>query len=341
MSEISAGILPKERADEIFLASGYVHPGLAEDTAHAMGVELGDVTHHTYPDTERYIRYEDSVRGKHTIIIQPHAATEGGSVNDALVEQLLMVDAAKSSSASEVTVVCPVLGYARQDRKAKGREPISARVVINMLQAGGVDRIVAFDLHSPQTQAVFNGPFDHLTGQPLLRSAIRPLIDVSKPDEYAVVAPDAGSVRMANRHGSTLGLLTIHMAKTRDPNQPNAILPRTKVPEAADRTCFLFDDMLATAGTLVSAAEALRNSGAKEIYAAATHGLFSGPAIDRLRDAPIDGIFVTDTLPQEYAKAELGDRLQVISVASTLGRALVEIVTDGSVSDLFADQNHM
>jgi ribose-phosphate pyrophosphokinase len=341
MGEVITSALSKEYADDVFLTSGYVHPELAQATANELHIALGGVLHRQYPNTEFYTRYTESVRGKHVIIMQPHVATEGGSVNDAIMQQLLMLDAAKSSSAREITAVIPNLGYARQDRKAKGREALSARVIVNQLASGGADRIVTIDMHSAQTQAIFNGPFDHLTAQPLLRSAVRNLIDPKNVDAYAVVAPDSGSVKMADYQGGMLGLDTIYMAKKRDRNDPSRIAPRALVPEAKDRTCILFDDMIDTAGTLQTAADALHNSGARRIYVAATQGVFSDPAFERLNSSPIDGIFVTDTVPMDHAKKALGDRLHVIPVAPMIGRALMEIVTNGSVSDLFNDQNHM
>lgn len=334
--------LSERQIEETFLTYGSVHPELAQQTAKSMGIDLGGTTHKTHPNTERYVRYTESVRGQHVIIMQPHAATEGGSVNDAIQEQLLLIDAAKSSSSAEVTAVCPILGYARQDRKARGREPISARVVLKQLSRIGADRIVAVDLHSAQTQAVFDGPFDHLTAQPLLRSAMREVIDPNEPSEsYCVVAPDVGSARMADKHATRLGLPVMHMKKSRDPLDTSRILRDAREPEAEGRICLLFDDMYDTAGTLRSAVDVLHNSGARAIYTAATHGIFSKPAYERLHDAPIDRIFVTDTLPVAEAQKALGDKLQVIPVAPMLGRALMEIVTNGSVSHIFEDQNHM
>lgn len=342
MAENISSTLSAEDADRVFLASGYVHPELAAATASELGIVPGNVEHRKHPNSELYARYVDSVRGKHVIIMQTHAATDGGSVNDALQEQLLLIDAARTSSASEITVVCPYLGYSRQDRKARGREPVSARVVINQLGHTGANRIVAVDLHSPQTQAIFSGPFDHLTAQPLLRGAIRTLIDESNKDAYVVAAPDSGSTKMTAYHSERLDVDIVYMKKRRDKGRSGAVSRANRIiPEARDRVCFMFDDMLDTAGTLVSAADNLHDSGAREIYAVATHGVFSGPAFERLADAPINRIYVTDTFPLDDAREALGDRLEVVSVAPMIGRALREIITDGSVSRIFADQNHM
>lgn len=339
---VGSGILSPEYADKVFLASGYAHPELAVATASELGVGLGPVERRMFHDGERYVRYQQSVRGKHVIIMQTHASTPEGSVNDAIQEQLLMVDSARTSSASEITVVCPYLGYSRQDRKSKGREPISARVVIDQLGYTGARRIVAIDLHSPQTQAIFRGPFDHLTAQPLLRSRIRPLIDPENLESFVVIAPDSGSSKMVGHHSDRLGLEVVHLPKKRDRHNSHHIVRIGKpIPQVRDRVCFMFDDMISTAGTLRTAANDLHDSGARSIYAVATHGLFVGSALDCLQNAPIDRIFVTDTRPVEHARKQLGDKLEVVSVAPMIGRALMEIITNGSVSDLFADQNHM
>jgi ribose-phosphate pyrophosphokinase len=332
--ELKAG-----QQSKIFLASGSTHPGLAKDTAEFMGLRFGEVEHKCFPNTEQYVRYGESVRGKHAFIIQALAATKGFSVNDSLMELVLMVDAAKRSSASEITVVAPYLAYSRQDRKARGREPISAAAVIRMLQSAGADRLVSIDMHSAQTQATFNGPFDHLTAEPLIQTAMHERVG-DNYDEYVVVSPDGGRAKVAEEYAVELGVSLVHMSKLRARHDSSKIIRPDSVDGVKGRTCLLIDDMIDTAGTLVSAAETLERSGARRIIVAATHGLFSSPALDRLKNAPIDEIIVTDTVPQVESKRVLSDQLEVLSIAPILGRALAEIATHGSVSKMFNDRNH-
>jgi ribose-phosphate pyrophosphokinase len=333
--------LSPEQIDSIYLASGFAHPALAEDIASEMGVPLGPLDQKLHPNGEIYVRYDESVRGKHVFIVQPHVGTERTNVNDSIMQQCLLADAARSSSAAEITAVSPYLAYMRQDRKSRGREPIGTRVLIDQLAAAGVTRIVTVDMHAPQAQGIFRGPFDHLTAQPELGTALYQEVAHFPLDECIVVAPDAGAAKLADRHRRNLGMGMLHLAKQRDPHDNQKIRRDEKVPEADGRVCLVFDDMIDTAGTLVSAAEALKNSGAKAIYVAASHGILSGPAIERLRDAPIDKILITDTFPHTDARSELGRKLRIVRVAPMISRALIEIITNGSVSELFQDQNHM
>lgn len=334
-------VLTNPERESVYIASGFAHPELGAEIAAEMEVDSGGVQEKIFSNGEIYTRYEDSVRGKHVFIIQPHVRTGTTSVNDAIMQQYLLADAARSSSAAEITAVTPYLAYSRQDRKSRGREPIGTRVIIDHLAAVGVSRIVTVDMHSPQTQAIFRGPFDHLTAQPLLRNAMAEEVSGYDKADCLVIAPDSGAAKLAERHRLDLGVGLLHMAKLRDPDDSQKIHREEKVPEADGRVCMVFDDMIDTAGTLVSAAEALKDSGAKAVYVAATHGIFSGPALQRLKEAPIDKILVTDTFPMQEAKAALGDKLRVISIAPMIGRALIEIVQDGSVSEIFDDQNHI
>lgn len=333
--------LSPEQKESVYVASGFAHPELAGEIACAMGIELGPVEQKLHPNGEIYSRFGDSVRGKQVFIVQPHVRTEQTGVNDAIMQQCLLADAARSSSAAEVTAVSPYLAYTRQDRKSRGREPIGTRVLIDQLASAGVNRIVTVDMHAPQAQAIFRGPFDHLTAQPVLEAALQEELTGFDDEACIVVAPDAGAAKLADRHRRNMGLGMLHLAKQRDPHDSQKIQREEKVPEADGRVCLVFDDMIDTAGTLVSAAEALKNSGAKAIYVAASHGIFSGPAFERLQDAPLDKILVSDSFPMHAAKQELGDKLRVVRIAPMIGRALMEIVTKGSVSDIFHDQNHM
>ena len=322
-----------------YLASGSTHIDLAQQTSDEMGIELGNVERKMFPNTELYIRYGDSIRGKHVFIIQSLAAVDGRSVNDSFMETLIMVDAAKRASAAEVTVVVPYLAYGRQDRKARGREPISAATVIRSLQSAGADRIVSVDMHSVQTQATFNGPFDHLTAETLIQSALEDRVK-GDVDNFVVVSPDGGRAKVAEDYANELGVSVVHMTKSRDREDSSKIKRPDLIAGVEGKTCLMIDDMIDTAGTLVSAAETLKRSGATRIITCATHGIFSHPAIDRLAAAPIDEIIVTNTVPLDEAKQILGDKLQILSIAPILAQTLTEIATRGSVSKIFNDRNY-
>lgn len=327
--------------DNIYLASGFAHPELAGDIAQYLDIAQGAVEDKIHPNGEVYARYGESVRGKHVFIVQSHIKTEKSSVNDAIMEQCLLADAARSSSAAEITAVSPYLAYMRQDRKSRGREPIGARVLIDQLAAAGINRILTIDMHAPQSQAIFRGPFDHLTAQRAIEKSMVSDLEQYNHDDLVVVAPDAGASKLAQTHQRHLDTDILHMAKQRKRGDSQNITRDERVPEADGRVCMVFDDMIDTAGTLVTAAEALRNSGAQAVYVGASHGVFSEPALERLQGAPIDRIYVTDTYPQTKAKEVLGDRLQVVSVAPIIGQAILEIVMNGSISRLFDDENYM
>lgn len=322
-----------------FLASGSAHPELAEATAKELGIEPGKVEHKVFPNSELYVRYGESVRGKHVFIIQSLAISDNRSVNDAFMELLIMVDAAKRASASEITAIIPYLAYGRQDRKARGREPISAATVIRALQSTGVDRLVSIDMHSAQTQATFNGPFDHLTAERIITEALEKRID-GKPEDFVMVSPDGGRAKVSEEYAQMLALNVVHMTKTRDRHDPSKIKRPDHVEDVKGKTCLIVDDIIDTAGTVVSAAEALKRSGAKQVIICATHGLFSDPAIERLLAAPIDEIIVTDTVPLPAAKKALGDRLVILPIAPMLAETVAEIATRGSVSRIFNDRNY-
>jgi ribose-phosphate pyrophosphokinase len=263
------------------------------------------------------------------------------SPNDAIAQQELLADAAKTSSASRITAVAPFMGYLRQDRKAKGREGVGARRLIRNLVNNGFDSFVTVDMHSASVQVAFDGPFDNLIAQMLLREAMIEEIAGYNRADCLVVAPDAGATKMADRHRKELGTKLLYLAKSRDAGDSLKISREERVEEADGRVCVVFDDMIDTAGTLVSAANALKNSGAIAVYVAATHGLFSEPAIENLQGAPIDRILVTDTVPVDDVSEALGEKLRVVSVGPMIANALKQIITNGSVSELFNDQNHL
>ncbi len=330
---------PISQLDSIYITTGSVDRPLAERIANKMGLDLNDDDIKVFPSGERYFRYVESVRGKHVLIIQSLTASKTGSVNDALLELVLMIDAARRSSAAEITVVSPYLAYMRQDRKARGREPISAAAVINLLQTTGAHRLVSVDMHSAQTQAVFDGPFDHLTAEGIIRKALKKRISDAY-DNFVVVSPDGGRAKVAEQYAQLLDLEVVHIPKKRDVRDSATIHRPNSVEGVEGKTCILIDDMIDTAGTLVSAAETLNASGARGVIAAATHGLLSGPAIKRIQNSAITELFVTDTLPQEDHKALLGTMLTVIQTAPMTAAALEAIVAGGSVLQLFEGRNY-
>ena len=333
-------IFTTDERERVQIVGGFAHPELAFNIASSIGADLGGVKEKIHPNGEIYSRFEDSVRGKEVFIIQSHIKTAETSVSDAIMQQCLLIDAARSSSAAEITAVAPYLGYTRQDRKTKGREPISTRVIIDQLASAGANRIVTVDIHSPQAQGLFRGPFDHLTAQLVLRDAMAEEIQGFNREDCLVVAPDAGAAKLAEQHQEDLDTSMFVMSKRRDPRDSQKISRRDRFPDADGKHCLVFDDMIDTAGTLVSAAEALKNSGALSVRVAATHGILSNPAIERLLDAPIDKILTTDTINTTKAELALGDKLRVISAAPMIGSAILQIVRKGSVSQLFHDQNH-
>lgn len=326
----------------IYVVSGSVHPKLAEETAKQMGVTLGPLNTKRFANSELYVQYADSVRGKHVIIIQTLAADpeRGISVNDALMETILLIDAARRSSAREITVVIPYLGYSRQDRKAKGREPISAAIVTRMLEITGAHRLVTIDVHSSQIQGTFQGPFDHLIAGNLILDGLKDYMKHHPKEEFAVVSPDTGRAKAAERFADDLGVRLRHLQKTRDRHDPANILRPKNLQGVEGRVCFMTDDMIDTAGTLVTAAQTLRDSGAKAVVASATHAILSDPALERLQTGVIDQLIVTDTVPVEHAKKVLGDRLTVLPVAPLLAQVLHQIILGGSVSELFGGKNY-
>ena len=333
-------VLSKKEQEKVHIVGGFAHPELTENIASSIGVEPGSIQEKIFPNGEIYSRFEDSVRGRQVFIVQSHVRGAETGVNDAIMQQCLLIDAARSSSAAGITAIAPYLSYTRQDRKSKGREPIGTRVILDQLATAGADRVITVDIHSPQAQGIFRGPFDHLTAQPALRNAIAEDINGIDRDDCIVVAPDAGAAKMAQQHQEGLDVSMFIMSKRRDPNNSQNISRDDHFPDAEGKHCLVFDDMIDTAGTLVSAAEALHNSGAQSVRVAATHGILSPPALERLQAAPIDRIFITDTFITDEAEEALGDRLKVISVAPIIGKAILQIVRRGSISQLFKDQNH-
>jgi ribose-phosphate pyrophosphokinase len=311
----------------LMLFSGRANPALADEIAHELDIAVSPTELRDFADGQIYARFEESVRGTDAFIIQSH----GDPINSWLMEQLIMVDAAKRASAKRITVVAPYYPYARQDKKHRGREPISARLVADLFKAAGADRLMTVDLHTSQIQGFFDGPVDHLFALPLLADYVGSRVSTA---ELTVVSPDSGRVRMAERWTERLGgcpLAFIH--KTRDITKPDASVANRVVGEVAGRTCLIVDDMITTAGTITKAADALYEAGAVDVLAAATHAVLTGPATDRLKNSRISDVVVTNTLPlgpdQEF------DKLTVLSIAPLIARAIGEVFADGSVTSLF------
>jgi ribose-phosphate pyrophosphokinase len=319
----------------LVVVAGRGHHELAEDVVAHLNTALSEVVLSTFANGEIYCRYGESIRGSDVFVFQSHC----DPINDRLMEQLIMIDAAKRASAKRITAVCPFYGYARQDRKAEGREPITARLVADMLSAAGADRVVSVDLHTGQIQGFFNFPVDHLTAVPVIAEYLASALD----GEVTVVSPDAGGGKLAHRYATQLEERTgldIELAfidKRRPKGVHNVAVATEVVGEIEGRVCVLVDDMIDTAGTVVSAANLLVDRGATDVLIAATHGLLSGPAVDRLKNGPIREVIVSNTLPISDDKQF--DSLRVMSIAPLLAGAIDAIFCDGSVSGLFGGDN--
>ena len=313
----------------LMLFSGRVHPTLAKEVAELLEVDLVPTTAYDFANGEIYVRFDESVRGCDAFVIQSHAAP----INESIMEQLIMIDALKRASAKRITVVLPFYGYARQDKKHLGREPISARLMADLFLAAGADRLMTVDLHTAQIQGFFDGPVDHLLAMPILTRQVRKRYG-KKP--LAVVSPDAGRIKVAEqwaRQFDNAPLAFIH--KTRDVTKANVTKANRVVGEVAGRTCILVDDLIDTGGTICQAAEALMNDGAAEVVIAATHAVFSGEAIDKLKNSVATEVIVTNTLP--LADEHRFDKLTVLSIAPLLAQAVSAVFEDGSVTSLFSE----
>lgn len=315
---------PGER--RMVIASGRAHPELAEGVARELGIDLLPTTAYTFANGELYVRFGESVRGADAFVLQSHAAP----INESIMEQLIMVDAMKRASAKSITVVMPCYGYARQDKKHRGREPISARLMADLFKTAGADRIMAVDLHTSQIQGFFNGPVDHLWAMPMLAQYVRTRV---APDNLTIVSPDAGRVRLADQWSDHMGAPLAIIHKRRDPRVANQVSVHEIVGEVAGRTCLIVDDLIDTGRTIVKAAEALKAYGATNVVVGATHAVFSDPATEILQSDFIDQVVVTDTLPLPAEKR--WDRLTVLPIAPLLARAIHEVFDDGSVTSLF------
>jgi len=314
------------------LFTGRTHPALASEVANHLGIDLGDANLVEFANGEVRPRFADSVRGSDVFIMQSHFGCDGRSINDSIMEQLIMIDAAQRASAKRITAVCPFYGYARQDRKAEGREPITARLVADLFKAAGAKRMVSIDLHSGQIQGFFDGPVDHLTAMPVIEQYIR-----DNAHEPVIVSPDAGRIKVAERMQQHLGADLAFVYKRRPKGSANVAQALDVIGEVEGRLCILTDDMIDTGGTVVSAAHLLLDKGATEVWAMATHGVLSGPAIERLANSRIDRVVLTNTLPIPADK--MIDKIQVLSVGRIIADALSAVFDDTSVSEIFGGEN--
>lgn len=309
--------------------SGSSNPELAEKIADHLGMRLGPVELGRFASGENYVRFQESVRGADAFVVQSHS----NPVNEMIMEQLLMIDALKRASAKRINAVVPFYGYSRQDRKSLAREPISARLIMDLLSAAGADRVLTVDLHSGQTQGFFDGPVDHLTALPILSQ----YVEAKYPDNLVVVAPDAGRAGHANKFARHLDAPIAVMSKSRRADVRNVSQSSGLIGEVQGMRCLIVDDMIDTAGTLCNAVEELLEEGASEVIAAATHGIFSPPAVDRLSEAKLAEIIVTDSLPLPEEKRL--PNITTLSISPILASTIKAVFEDESVSEIFQGEH--
>ena len=329
--------IPQDYTKRLMVFGGRASMELAAKIAGHLDLDVGEVDLRTFSDGEVYCRYRESIRGADVFLVQSTAASEayGMTPNDALMELLVMIDAAQGASAHRIIAVMPWYGYSRQDKKSAPREPISARVVAKCLEAVGVDRVLTMDLHAGQVQGFFHVPVDHMTAMPMLTQWF---MDQAFTEELVVVSPDAGRVKVARNFARKLGCHWAVMEKERPAQQVAEI--GYVVGDVKGKTAVLVDDIIATAGTLESAARTVLEEGAARVIAAATHGVFSGPAYERLayERSGIERIVVTDTIPLRRGAP---DNITVLSTAKTLADSIRRIFADDSVSEIFEGENQL
>jgi ribose-phosphate pyrophosphokinase len=310
----------------LVIVSGRAHPALAEQIAAELDTAVLPTDARTFANGELYARYDESVRGCDAFVIQSHTAP----INQWFMEQLIMIDALKRASAKRITVVSPFYPYGRQDKKNRGREPISARLVADLYRAAGADRIMSVDLHAAQIQGFFDGPVDHLFAMPVLLDHIQRTVDKTL---LTVVSPDMGRVRVADIWSDKLGVPLAIIHKRRDPKVMNQVSVHEIVGDVKGRVCLLVDDLIDTGRTIAKGAAALKEAGAVGVIVAATHAVFSDPATELLNSADIDSVIITDTLP--LAEEKRWDRLTILPIAPLIARAIHEVFDDGSVTSMF------
>ncbi|MEX0832133.1 MAG: ribose-phosphate diphosphokinase [Nitriliruptoraceae bacterium] len=319
----------------MMIFSGSAYPELAREVADHLGMSLGDVKLSQFANGELYARFKESVRGADVFVLQSHVSLpDGMSINDYIVEQLVMLDALKRASAKRTVAVIPYYGYSRSDKKALAREAIAARMIADMYESVGVDRIMSVDLHTGQIQGFYHDPFDALTAMPLLVQWVR---DHTEEGDRVIVSPDAGRVRLTEKFAGHVGAPIAILHKRRDPDQHNVSVSLDVIGDVEGRTAILVDDMIDTAGTICGAAELLKERGASRVLALATHPLFSGPAAQRLQDSVIEKVVVTNTIPIPASRRT--DKVEVLSIAPILASALRAVFQDESVSEIFQGEN--
>ena len=328
-SETALGRSSEKR---LMVFSGSSNPDLAKGIVQRLGIRLGDVTLKQFANGETYVKFDESVRGSDVFLVQ---SPNGAGINDQLMELLIMIDAAKLASVHRITAVMPWYPYSRQDKKVSGREPISARLVANLLQAAGVDRVLSMDLHTGQLQGFFDIPVDHMTAVPILATYFRDLGLVG--DGCVVVSPDAGGAKRAKKFADKLGTSLAILTKERPGH--NLAEVTNVIGEVRGKTAIMIDDMIDTAGTLCAGAKALINHGAESVYACSTHAVFSGPALERIQNSVIRECVVTDTIPVDPRTRP--DNVRVLSVAGVLADTIRNVFCDESVSSIFGGENQL
>ena len=326
--DIAPGVEVKNKK-RLVVVSGTAHPELAAAVAKHLGTEVAPTEHRTFASGELYARFEVSVRGCDVFVVQSFE----GAVNKQIMELLIMIDALKRASAKRITVVVPYFPYSRQDKKGRGREPISARLVSDLMDTAGADRVMSVDLHAAQIQGFFDGPVDHLFAKPVLLDYFEKTLSADDREKLTIVSPDMGRVRVADTWSDSLGAPLAIIHKRRDPKVANQVSVHEIVGSVSGRVCLLVDDMIDTGGTIVKAAEALKANGAERVIVAATHAILSDPASTRLQSEAIDEVVVTDTVPLPAEKRF--DGLTILPIAPLLARAIGEVFEDGSVTSMF------
>ncbi len=326
--------MEKVTTKKLAIYSGRTHPALAEEVATHLGQGLGDPNIVEFANGEIRPRFAESIRGSDVFIMQSHYGIDGRSVNDSIMEQLIMIDAAYRASAKRITAVVPFYGYARQDKKGRPREPITARMMGDLFLAAGADRIVSVDLHTGQIQGFVDTPFDSLTAVPVFVEYLKSSLD----GPTTIVSPDTGRVKLASKYARHLDASVAFVHKRRRTDIRNEVSALEIVGDVAGRHCIVVDDMIDTAGTATSAADLLMERGALSSRLVATHGVLSPPAVDRLKNAPINEVVISNTLPVPDDASNL-DKLTVLSIGSLLAGTINAIVTDASVSEIVAGEN--
>ena len=321
------GLTPNKR---LTLVSGRSNPELALKIAKNLGCELGEVTLKTFANGETYCRYEESIRGADLFIVQTAALP----VDQHLMELLIMVNAAKLASAKRITAVIPWYFYVRQDKKSRPREPITARLVADLLQTAGADRVLTMDLHAGQVQGFFEIPVDHMTAVPMFAQYVR---DLNLGEGLAAVSPDTGRAKLAGKFAEMINGDLVILNKVRPAHNESKVT--TVIGDVRGKIAVMTDDVVDTAGTLVAGAEALKNAGAVRVYACATHGLFNGTALERIAGSQIDRLIVTDTVPIDPLRKP--DNVEVLSIARILAETIQNVFADDSVSAIFAGENQL